>query len=455
MRNILLLFSIFFQTTLMGVETIIQGSIEDFNQKKLKVAVVEDFITSKKVFLAETTIENNQFRISIHLKNVAQLFLKVEDKESSFFAESGKVYNLQLNYDPSKNEGQAYNKVLDLKMSFPKAGELNQVIKDFNTEMRNFFTEHHEKFIVKNAHNETEKFIQRIEADEKYKQHPFVNQYVRYALANLKHINRAPREELFNTYLKNQKVLLQHKEYMNFFIQFYQKDFEQFCITKEGALLLRAIMFEKDLEKSLTIIKENKKFLQTELSELYFINGLFEVFHKKTIDTESNFAMLNQIAEKGSNEGIRSLAKSVSEDLKSYSKQKVAPLFSLYNQENELISLNDFKGKPIYLNFWADWSIPSLKQLSIINKLHQDYGDKIHFISINLDESTAPMNRLIEQNNFKWTFLHYNNDYEIREKYEVRAVPSYYLIDKKGNFINAYAPGPAEIDKTLYNLSRE
>ncbi|MEQ8910602.1 MAG: TlpA disulfide reductase family protein [Vicingaceae bacterium] len=455
MKLLSILFCCLLCFPLFSAETVVQGNINGFDTKTIKLAVVEDFITSNKKYIAESTIQEGSFKLVIKLEEVQQLFLKVEDKESSFFAEPGKVYNLLLSYDLSKNEGRAYNKILDLKMAYPKAGELNQKIKSFNGEMRDFFAENHEKFIVKNASKEIENFIGKMEAEEKYQSPAFVENYVRYALANLKDINQEPKKALFESYLQGQDVLYHHKEYMNFFLQFFQEDFGQFCITKEGAKLLRAIMFEKDMEQSLKLIEAGKSFKQRALAELYFINGLFEVYHKKTIEQESNLAMLTQLSEKASNPEARQIAKSVLNALEAYGKEQVAPAFSLYNQKGELLQLSDFKGKPVYLNFWADWSIPSLKQLSVLKKLHQDYGDKIHFVSINLDEDPEKMNQIIADRELKWTFLHYNNDYEIREKYQVKAVPSYYLIDENGKMLNAYAPGPVEIERKLYQMSQQ
>ena len=116
--------------------------------------------------------------------------------------------------------------------------------------------------------------------------------------------------------------------------------------------------------------------------------------------------------------------------------------------------MKDLKGRPVYLNFWANWSIPSLRQLKVLQKLEEKYGDKIHFVSINLDEDASIFKNTKAKNNYRWTFLHYGDDFELREKYDVRTVPTYYLIDAAGKIIKANASGPTEIERTLYDLVR-
>ena len=164
--------------------------------------------------------------------------------------------------------------------------------------------------------------------------------------------------------------------------------------------------------------------------------------------------MLELLSKNGSTPSIQLTAKNVIESLKKFDNNGMAANFELKDENGMLVKLTDFKGKPIYLNFWADWSIPSLRQLSVMQKLHEKYGEKIHFVSINLDEDPTKMNDYLKLKNFKWTFLHYGNDYEVREKYNVRTVPSYFLIDENGKFIQLNAPNPTEVERKLYEISK-
>jgi len=437
-----------------AAETVIQGKSTHFEGKTIRLAYFEDYITLKKAHLDETQIADKKYHFTIDLEKSKQLVLKVEDKEATFFAEGGNVYNLNLSYDEEKNRGRAFDKVLDLQFSFPQASEMNQLIKKFNQDYSAFFRANIKKFATKTATKEVKQFIAEQSEIKAYKSHPFVSNYVTYVLANLEDINHTSEDKLFEKYLKNKEVLHENKEYMNFFKQLYQKDFERLSLSKSGAEILKAIMLEESLSKTIDLIKKDKGFEQNELAELYLIYGLFETYHLKTVSPKSNLKMLELLSKNGSTPSIQLTAKNVIESLKKFDNNGMAANFELKDENGMLVKLTDFKDKPIYLNFWADWSIPSLRQLSVMQKLHEKYGEKIHFVSINLDEDPSKMNDYLKLKNFKWTFLHYGNDYEVREKYNVRTVPSYFLIDENGKFIQVNAPDPTEVERRLYEISK-
>src|SRR5216684_1750381 len=58
--------------------------------------------------------------------------------------------------------------------------------------------------------------------------------------------------------------------------------------------------------------------------------------------------------------------------------KEVAPTpdFSLLNPAGQKISLKDFRGKTVFLNFWATWCVPCREEMPAMEKLYQEYKDK-------------------------------------------------------------------------------
>ncbi len=452
-RALFLLLNICLATAVYSTETAIQGTVQGFEGKIIKAIAVEDYITNYRTELSQSKIVDGKFNLRFSQQETQQIFLKIEDKETSLFAESGKVYNLNLKYDEEANLGRAFDKYLDLQFSFPMSGDINLLIKQFNTSYQDFFSKNYKRIVIKAAQKETNEFIDQWETKEGFHQNSFVDNYINYALASLKQTNGTSKQDLFEQYLKGQEILYGNKEYMNFFNQYFQKDFDQLSLTKNGAEVLKAIMLEKSLSKTLALLQKFKNFDDPKLAELYLINGLFAVYHKKTIQQSDNLNFLSLIAKDGRTEANQDIAKHAIEKLKKFSSDK-APNFTLPDEKGEQVSLTSFKGKPIYLGFWADWSIPSLRELRVIQSLEEKYGQKVHFVSINIDDKVDKMKQLKEKNNYDWTFLHYGEDYEIREKYNIKTVPVYFLIDENGKMLKAQAQGPAEIEQTIAKLAK-
>ena len=218
---------------------------------------------------------------------------------------------------------------------------------------------------------------------------------------------------------------------------------------------MKSIMFDQKLEKSLQLIQEAKQFKNKELTELYAIHGLFEVFYKKSINQKSNLKMLEGLKNNASTDELRTLATNVKAKLMMGNSESKAPDFKLENTKGELISLRSFEGKIVYIGFWANWSSTSLRELKLMQRLNEEYGDKMHFISINIDEDKEIYRSVKEQNDYSWPFLYAGDQYQFREEYEVKTAPIYYLIDEEGKILQKFAAGPQNIEKQLVKLIGE
>lgn len=443
-----------FSLVTLGQETIIKGKVEGFENEKIKLDFHEDYLTFTKGEIDQMSIEEGAFQFAFELKETTQIIIRIEDKETSIFAEPGKVYNIYLSYNEETNRGNAFDKLLELQFPFPQKTNINLQIKEFNQDYQDFFADHYRLFMINAANKELSAFIAKWDEKMKAVENDFVASYIRYAVGSMEILNKVPKEKLYKKYIENQPILHQHKEYMNFFSQMYQSDFEQLVITKEGTELMKAIMYDHDLEKSRSLVRKLKGFFSPELAELYLIKGLYDVYHKKTVEQKSNIILLEKISKNGLHSNHKLLAENCINQLKQFGVSAEPPSFELENEKGELISLSDFKGKIVYLQFWANWSLPSLRQMKVMQKLNEKYGDKIAFISVNMDDEKEIFKNEKSKNNYQWTFLHLGNDYEIRERFGLQTLPSYFLIDEKGHFIRAFAKDPSQIEKELYELSK-
>ena len=446
-----LLFTLLTSLQLVADETVIQGSIKGFDSKTIKIGVYKDYITNEKEWLNEEIITDGNFKLSINLDEIKQVILRIEDKETSLFAEVGQVYNVTLSFDEEANRGQAFNKFLNLSFPFPKATELNQQIKSFNKAYQDFFEQNYAKMMYKGANKETEAFLTSWRKKAESKELAFLKNYIIYALANLENIRGGSNVTLENTFVKGQPILYHHKEYMNFFTQFYQEDFDQLTIKSGSQKMMKALMFEESLDRTLEGLNILKNFESAELTELYLLYGVFEVYHKKVINQESSQKILQQIAKKGQNQGNKEIAGNILKALERYGKSMEAVNFTLFDANGQEHSLTDYKGKQVYLSFWSNTSIPSLRELKVMQKLHAEYGEKVHFVSINLDDDPAINKSVAQTNNYTWDFLHFGDDYELREAYQITTVPTYFLINEQGGISKAFAEGPIEMERTFFN----
>lgn len=437
-----------------SIETIVQGNISSFNGKTIKASKVGDYLSFKSTPLGKAEIKNDKFTLVFDIEHTQRIQLKIEDKQATLYAEPGEVYNVNLTYNELANEGLAYFKNLSVLFPYPRANELNLLIKNFNTDYEEFFDQHYQQIILKGAKKKVEAFIEKWEIHSKEIKNVYAKNYIRYSLASLERISYISEENLYNKYFNDNTPLYNNSEYMSFFKQLYDKDFESMALSKKGSDIIKSIVLDSDLKKSIDFIKAYKSFDSDAFAELYLLNGLSALFHQPLIDQKSSLKMLTHILNDGQNADNKDIASNLIEKLSLFSKSNTVPSFTLKNLTGDSTQLKSLFGKPIYLGFWANWSISSRRELSVIKKLHEQYGDDMHFVSINLDKDFGTVSAMAEQNDYTWQMLHIGNNFKLREQYEALSLPSYYLIDADGKMLRAFAKGPTEIQTEIHRLLR-
>lgn len=126
--------------------------------------------------------------------------------------------------------------------------------------------------------------------------------------------------------------------------------------------------------------------------------------------------------------------------------------FTLTDQYGNVHTLSDYKGKVVFLNFWATWCPPCKEELPDIEALYNDYNlneDEVVILGItnpsseeypnNQDSKKEEILTFIEDNGYTFPVL-FDETGEILEIYGISAFPTTFFIDKEGNIVG-YAPG--------------
>jgi len=112
--------------------------------------------------------------------------------------------------------------------------------------------------------------------------------------------------------------------------------------------------------------------------------------------------------------------------------------FSLQGDES-VISLADYKGKVVYLDFWASWCVPCRQSFPFMNTMHEKYSDDgLKVIAINLDTERDKAKRFLKIIPANFTIA-YDPAGTVPELYKLSVVPSLYLINGDGEIVYKHA----------------
>jgi len=121
-----------------------------------------------------------------------------------------------------------------------------------------------------------------------------------------------------------------------------------------------------------------------------------------------------------------------------------APKFVLESNIGKTFSIEDFKGKVVYLDLWASWCVPCRKQTPFFKILYDKFktNNQGAFISIAVLDVLKNWKKALEVDKPDWIQL-IDKDEIVSNSYGADHIPKFILIDKKGNIVNSNAPWPS------------
>lgn len=125
---------------------------------------------------------------------------------------------------------------------------------------------------------------------------------------------------------------------------------------------------------------------------------------------------------------------------------KTAPNFYLPDPSGKTIQLADYKGKYVYLDFWASWCAPCVALLPDLKEVWTEYQNKdFVVVGISFDSNQQTWKNYIASEQLNWVHT-IDDGRSVRgaaQLYQVTAIPQSYLIDTNGIVIARNIHGDA------------
>lgn len=446
----------------------IYGKSEGLSGKKISVNIIEDYLSLKPKKIHESYISGNgDFKLVFPISEIREVILKVDGLNAFLYVQPGAEYHVQ--FAPLKQgQNKSYtNNQVELLFDTLPTYDINNLILDFDERLDAFMA--YNLKILGTAAFQKEIDTMKVYLTKVYKDVnvPYFRDYIFYSVGEIEQIGGINvdmvklKAMIFRDYFSQGKVLYHHQKFMTFFSEFYTDVFK-LADARDERLIFQAINNKRSPKMLNDILARDALLRNDRIRELVMIKALGDEYFSGEYYPDHIISILDSVRISTNFPEHSLIAANLIAKLTQLDTGYPAPGFQLNSNKEKMLSVEEFKGKYIYLHFYATWNSAAVAEMKIMTELHKKYGQDIVFISINMDDDRASWLDFLKQHpEMKWHHAHYSDQPEIIDNYRITSLSVYYLIGPDGKMVQspAYKPTPngtfVSIDQTFFEIYRK
>lgn len=448
----------------LGIQATFAQKVKLFGQHaayantKIKVLCYEDALSKTEKQLALLQLdEQGRFSVELDLVETQMLILPLGVFRGYFYAEAGRQYQLSLppRYDLSPAQSlDPFFKPQDLFLGMRNADKqgLNAMIAQFDDKLDDFINQNFEDIYNRRSASLGVEFAKRIEDEFGTVKHRFFQVYKEYRLAYLDYL-ASPEAyiSLENRYFANKKLSLNNPAYTVLFTKIYDDFLASGLNRKANSKLERALASKYPYQELTLVMKFYPAYKDKVFRDILLAKSLFDGAEKGVLTKRKAILILKQVQSNTSDARLTNMTGNYLAKLSHLLKNTPAPDFTV-----QQIALSGYRGKYLYLNFCNTTSSVWESNFEQIKKLKEVFGEQIEFLSLASDIDPLRFRNRLKQKEFTWPIVRIEEDNSILKDYQIKAFPSYVIIDPEGKVYQYPAMGPQDgVEKVFVKIQRE
>ncbi len=458
------LFLGFFSLGGFAVEsTIIKGTAPEYAGKSIVLKTYEDYITYQEVELDTLFVDSTgKFESTLSIDHSRMIFSHLGIYFAYFYVTPGNVYEIML---PKRKDRDVADKLnpffqespLHLGVKNEQGTRLNFLISAFD----DYFIPYFKKFAFnsrsRESYEELDTLIAKIEAPFKDEKNLFFQTYLRYKIGMLRQVAfQSGSRNTTSMFFHEKEVHYYHPAYMELFNMVFDDYFIHFSRTENGKGIYNFINDSACYSCLSGLLASDSALADDTLRELVILKNLHDNFYDDQFSRSGMLTVLDSLIHQTRIENHRDIGLTIREKVTKLMVNFEPPNFTLLDRDSNLVSLDDLKGKYVYLNFCMCLSYGCIRDFERLSKLYEKHNEYLKIVTVALDEEYETMTNFLSGKDYSWLFLHYGRQPDIINDYDLRAFPVYFLIGPDGELLKSPAPSPEEnFELYLFRIMRE
>ncbi|MBN1599540.1 MAG: TlpA family protein disulfide reductase [Bacteroidales bacterium] len=433
-----------------GQQVVISGNDTAYAGTEIIFQKYTDQITNAEELVGACIADSSGcFSVTFEIDEITFVFAYVGIYKIHLYAVPGSNYKIIMPPRLDKEPGDFLNPyfsptIIHLGTVDYNENELNTLIRMFNDAFLPYYNKHILDLRENDDFSQLDKDIARMEKSFSGSENLFFNNYRKYRYGLLRHLAAQQKSRsVSDEYFMNQPVLNNNTAYMELFDRVYDNYFHHFARTSEGKGLGEAIS-SGDLNALRKSLSSDKVLKGKDLLDMVILKGLYDEFYDDNYSRSAMLKIVEQMIQDSKNSAVNKTAEAIRRKTTRLLVGYEPPAFELFDRDSNLVSLESLKGKYVYLNFCSCFSYTCLNEFEMLKILHEKHKDLIQILTVVVDNDIDVLDNFLRRSNYPWLFLHYGNHSSIIKEYDVRAFPTYYLIDSEGKLAISPSPSPGE-----------
>ncbi len=445
---------LFFQFICAGIliaqEITIRGTEPQYAGAELTFYKYIERIAYSKQELGNCIVdEEGDFLIRFHSGNTLQVFADHGRYRIFLFTEPGKEYTIKLPPRADKTTADHLNpyfrqELVHLGLNNPEPEDLNTKIHHFDAIFTPLFRKYAFGAYIQKQFNDLDSTLQVVNDSFGNDPNPYFRCYVDYKSALLKEMASGKRTINSIPPGNYSTAILYHNPAFSDWLQQVYNNYFQYLnrLDPDQYPLHEIIDVKRSYDMLLDLVRKTGLFPNDTIAEMVLMKGLYDAYYSGEFNDNAILEIVDSIIQKSPYDVHVLMAERIKKRLIHLQIGGIPPEFKLPTFGNDTLTLNDLKGKYIYLNFSTPVSYFCRNHFAMLNSLQEKYGGVLDVVTISVDEDTGAMKDLIQEMDLSWKFLYSQFGSQILEDYDVRSYPTYYLLDPGGRLLLSPAPGP-------------
>ncbi len=436
----------------------IRGEVVNGAGKEVTLYKYSDMLTRTEVTVDHTVIgANRTFELKAFANYPTMMMLQIENYSQSFFVEPGREYEVyvpRFDWDVDEKKNVFLSpEVLPLEFVNMPADELNGMISNFEAVVADYIDAHRVYFDAR--FRPQKRYFDSLEAVVAKKapdtRNEFFNRYKRYQLASMKYsLHFDTRRQMVNRYIKGHPIMYYDDNYMAFFTTLFANSVSK-GTNKIPAWQLGHWVNTLNVKVFLDSIGTDTLLRNEQVRELVALEALQEAYYlDRYYESGKVVRMIEMVGAQSKFPEHKELAARLAASLRQQEEGAEMPAFALPDVDKRTVRLEDMKGKWVYLAFVRVGDPNCVAEIETMAHFKDSVYAKnknVEFVCVCCDREFQKMYHFLKNTKkgqkYSWTWLHFNGNYKLLEKYGVVSYPHFILINPEGQLQYTVTPPPA------------